>query len=68
MSDDACDFDQTIPYDKQLELCNIQVTTCSTGSNYFHVLRRQLRRNFRKPLMNFTSKKILKYRGVFFSS
>ena len=40
------------------------MVTCSTTSNYYHVLRRQLRRSFRKPLINFNSKKLLKFKGV----
>jgi len=42
----------------------MQIVTCSTTSNYFHILRRQLRRGFRKPLINFNSKKLLKFKGV----
>jgi 2-oxoglutarate dehydrogenase E1 component len=37
-----------------LQLCageNIQVVNCTTPSNYFHVLRRQMHREFRKPLL-----------------
>ncbi|WP_304219500.1 2-oxoglutarate dehydrogenase E1 component, partial [Phenylobacterium aquaticum] len=37
-----------------LQLCaedNLQVVNCSTPANYFHVLRRQMRREFRKPLI-----------------
>ena len=30
---------------------NIQVANCSTPANYFHILRRQLNRNIRKPLI-----------------
>ena len=36
-----------------LQMCaedNMQVANCSTPSNYFHILRRQLKRDFRKPL------------------
>ena len=36
-----------------LQMCaedNMQVANCSTPANYFHILRRQLRREFRKPL------------------
>ncbi len=35
-----------------LQLCaqdNIQVANCTTPANYFHLLRRQMHRNFRKP-------------------
>ena len=51
--------------DQQLRSSNIQVVYCSTTANYFHALRRQLHRNFRKPLIAFNSKKLLKFKGVF---
>lgn len=66
MSDDNSDLDRSLTYEQQLEKCNIQILTCSTTSNYFHALRRQLRRSYRKPLINFNSKKLLKFKGVFF--
>lgn len=50
--------------DQQLRKGNIQVVYCSTTSNYFHALRRQLHRDFRKPLIAFNSKKLLKFKGV----
>ena len=40
---------------------NIQVVNCTTPANQFHVLRRQLLRDFRKPLICFTPKKLLRY-------
>ena len=64
LSDDNCDVDQTKDLEQQLRSCNIQIVTCSTTSNYYHVLRRQLRRDYRKPLINFNSKKLLKFKGV----
>jgi 2-oxoglutarate dehydrogenase E1 component len=39
----------------------MQIINCSFAANYFHALRRQVRRDFRKPLINFVSKKLLKY-------
>ncbi|CAK0753794.1 subunit of E1(0) component of 2-oxoglutarate dehydrogenase [Azospirillaceae bacterium] len=48
-----------------LQLCaedNWAVVNCSTPANYFHVLRRQIRRNFRKPLIVFTPKSLLRHR------
>ena len=36
----------------------------SNSANYFHVLRRQIRRDFRKPLILFNSKRLLKYKKV----
>lgn len=47
-----------------LELCadyNMQVTNCSTPANFFHVLRRQFKRDFRKPLIVFTPKSLLRH-------
>ena len=46
-----------------LQLCageNIQVVNCTTPSNYFHVLRRQMHREFRKPLIIMTPKSLLR--------
>jgi 2-oxoglutarate dehydrogenase E1 component len=42
--------------------CNWQVVNCTTPSNYFHVLRRQLRRDFRKPLIVMSPKRLLRLR------
>lgn len=39
---------------------NIQVVNCTTPANFFHALRRQLKRNFRKPLIVFTPKSLLR--------
>jgi 2-oxoglutarate dehydrogenase E1 component len=47
-----------------LTLCaenNIQVANCSTPANFFHILRRQLKRPFRKPLIIFTPKSLLRH-------
>ena len=46
-----------------LELCaedNLQVLNCTTPAQYFHALRRQMRRNFRAPLILFTPKSLLR--------
>lgn len=40
---------------------NMQIVNASTPANFFHVLRRQLKREFRKPLMVFTPKKLLRF-------
>jgi 2-oxoglutarate dehydrogenase E1 component len=40
---------------------NMQIVNCTTPANQFHVLRRQLKRDFRKPLVCFTPKKLLRY-------
>src|SRR5262249_34345500 len=41
-----------------------QVVNCTTPANYFHVLRRQLHRKFRKPLVIMTPKSLLRHRRV----
>ena len=48
-----------------LQLCaqdNMQVANCTTPANYFHILRRQMRRNFRKPLVLMTPKSLLRHK------
>ena len=48
-----------------LQLCageNMQVVNCTTPSNYFHVLRRQMHREFRKPLIIMTPKSLLRHK------
>lgn len=47
-----------------MEACadnNIQVANCTTPANQFHLLRRQLKRDFRKPLVVFTPKSLLRH-------
>src|SRR6185369_9866577 len=41
---------------------NIQVANCTTPANYFHILRRQMRRDFRKPLVLMTPKSLLRHK------
>ncbi len=51
-----------------LQLCaedNIQVANCSTPANYFHILRRQVLNEFRKPLVIFTPKSLLRHKETF---
>ncbi len=43
---------------------NWQVANCTTPANYFHILRRQLHRSFRKPLILMTPKSLLRNRRV----
>jgi len=48
-----------------LQLCaedNMQVVNCTTPANFFHVLRRQLHRKFRKPLIVMTPKSLLRHK------
>jgi 2-oxoglutarate dehydrogenase E1 component len=51
--------------ERYLQLCaedNVQVVNCTTPANYFHVLRRQMRRKIRKPLIVMTPKSLLRHR------
>ena len=48
-----------------LSMCaedNMQVANCTTPANYFHILRRQLKREFRKPLILMTPKSLLRHK------
>jgi 2-oxoglutarate dehydrogenase E1 component len=50
-----------------LQMCaedNMQVANCTTPANYFHILRRQLKRDFRKPLILMTPKSLLRHKRV----
>ena len=50
--------------ERYLNLCaenNLQIVNCTTPANFFHVLRRQLHRPFRKPLVIFTPKSLLRH-------
>ena len=52
--------------ERYLRLCaedNLQVVNCSTPANYFHVLRRQVCRDFRKPLIIMTPKSLLRHKS-----
>jgi 2-oxoglutarate dehydrogenase E1 component len=51
--------------ERYLQLCaedNLQVANCTTPANYFHILRRQLLRDFRKPLVMMTPKSLLRHK------
>jgi 2-oxoglutarate dehydrogenase E1 component len=51
--------------ERYLQLCaerNMIVCNLTTPANYFHALRRQLKRNFRKPLVIFTPKSLLRHK------
>jgi 2-oxoglutarate dehydrogenase E1 component len=53
--------------ERYLQLCaedNIQVCNLTSAANYFHASRRQIRRNFRKPLVIFTPKSLLRAKEV----
>lgn len=67
MCDDDPDF---IPefkenyFNENLKRHNWQIVNSSTSANYFHLLRRQMLREFRKPLIVFAPKKLLKHRDA----
>ncbi len=51
--------------ERYLQLCaerNMYVCNVTTPANYFHALRRQIHRNFRKPLVMFTPKSLLRHK------
>ena len=53
--------------ERYLQLCaknNMYVANCTTPSNLFHILRRQMGTNFRKPLILFTPKSLLRHPKV----
>ncbi|MGH1353018.1 MAG: 2-oxoglutarate dehydrogenase E1 component [Methyloligellaceae bacterium] len=53
--------------ERYLQMCaedNMQVANCTTPANYFHILRRQLHRKFRKPLILMTPKSLLRHKRV----
>ncbi len=53
--------------ERYLQLCaedNLQVVNMTTPANYFHALRRQVRRNFRKPLIVMAPKSLLRHKKV----
>jgi 2-oxoglutarate dehydrogenase E1 component len=51
--------------ERYLQMCaedNMQVANCTTPANYFHALRRQLKRDIRKPLILMTPKSLLRHK------
>ena len=51
--------------ERYLQLCaedNMQIANCTTPANYFHILRRQVTRDFRKPLVLMTPKSLLRHK------
>ncbi len=50
--------------ERYLQMCakyNMQIVNCTTPANFYHVLRRQLKRSYRKPLVVFTPKSLLRH-------
>jgi len=50
--------------ERYLQMCakyNMQIVNCTTPANFYHVLRRQLKREYRKPLVVFTPKSLLRH-------
>jgi 2-oxoglutarate dehydrogenase E1 component len=50
--------------ERYLQMCakyNIQIVNCTTPANFYHVMRRQLKREYRKPLVVFTPKSLLRH-------
>ena len=53
--------------ERYLQLCaidNMTVTNCTTPANFYHLLRRQMKRDYRKPLIVFTPKSLLRHSKV----
>jgi 2-oxoglutarate dehydrogenase E1 component len=53
--------------ERYLQLCandNMYIADCTTPANFFHLLRRQMKANFRKPLIVFTPKSLLRHPDV----
>jgi 2-oxoglutarate dehydrogenase E1 component len=53
--------------ERYLQLCaedNMQVANCTTPANYYHILRRQMLRPFRKPLVIMTPKSLLRHKAA----
>jgi 2-oxoglutarate dehydrogenase E1 component len=51
--------------ERYLQMCaedNMQVANCTTPANYFHILRRQLKREIRKPLILMAPKSLLRHK------
>ncbi|MGF0539589.1 2-oxoglutarate dehydrogenase E1 component [Agrobacterium sp. ES01] len=51
--------------ERWLQMCaedNMQVAYCTTPANYYHILRRQMKRDFRKPLILMTPKSLLRHK------
>lgn len=56
--------DSKVTSDEIYKSVNMHVCNPSTGANFFHLLRKQMRRTYRKPLIISSPKKLLKYAGA----
>lgn len=66
LMDDQEDVFPTMEEDKRMQIqrANMQVLNCTTPANYFHALRRQVHRDFRKPLIVATPKSLLRHKSA----
>eukprot|EP00612_Vaucheria_litorea_P005795 CAMPEP_0171464818 /NCGR_PEP_ID=MMETSP0945-20130129/8029_1 /TAXON_ID=109269 /ORGANISM="Vaucheria litorea, Strain CCMP2940" /LENGTH=956 /DNA_ID=CAMNT_0011992071 /DNA_START=277 /DNA_END=3147 /DNA_ORIENTATION=+ len=66
MCNDDPDHIPQLAFEKRMQIqrANWQVVNCSTPANYYHVLRRQVHREFRKPLIIISPKKLLRYKAA----
>jgi 2-oxoglutarate dehydrogenase E1 component len=64
MCDDDPDHVPELGFENRMQIqhCNWQVVNITTPSNYYHVLRRQVHREFRKPLVVASPKKLLRFK------
>lgn len=53
--------DPNSPMSVQMQSTNIQIVNCTTPANIFHLLRRQIHREFRKPLVVMSPKQLLRH-------
>jgi len=52
--------DLNLPMTVQMQASNMQIVNCTTPANIFHLLRRQIHREFRKPLIVMSPKKLFR--------
>ena len=62
LDDDPREIPDFLVINDRIRTYNIQVCNPTTSANYFHLLRRQLLRNYRKPLIIPSPKKLLRYK------
>ena len=62
MVDEDPHFIPKMAFDERMQIqrCNMQVVNCTTPASYFHCLRRQIHRDFRKPLIVVSPKNLLR--------